>query len=303
MSTQPATGKTSLWAHPLMVPLGAGSLSGIFADTVTHPVCTIKARMMTRGAAQAAARASGGAAAETAAASLYAGLYKGIGAVLVGAAPAQSLYFGGMLLVQDFAKGGGAVTNFAAGIGAQMCGSIAWVPMEVIKEKMMIQGQFATKEHFSGSFDLARRVVAKEGIGGLYRGFMLQQVTYGPFNAFGVMLYNEFKPMVPSSIMEEHPVLGDLAASAAGYAIAAFVTTPFDVIKTRKQVQTSNPELFNYNGAFDILSKTVKNEGAGALFDGWMARVGWLAPRCSLAMTSFAYLAGVIADKAAAGEQ
>jgi len=212
MSTKP----DSIWAHPLMVPLGAGSVSGIIADTVTHPICTIKARMMTRGAAQAAARAAGTAAAEGATASLYTGLYKGMGAVVVGAAPAQALYFSGMLMVQDYAEGGGALTNFAAGIGAQMCGSVAWVPMEVVKEKMMIQGQFATKEQFSGSFDLCRRVVAKEGVGGLYRGFVMQQVTYGPFNAFGVMLYNEFKPLVPAAFMEEYPKLGDLAASAAG---------------------------------------------------------------------------------------
>ena len=81
------------------------------------------------------------------------------------------------------------------------------------------------------------------------------------------------------------------------------MTTPFDVIKTRKQLQTSNPELFNYNGAFDILSKTVKNEGFGALFDGWAARVGWLTPRCALAMTSFGWLAGLIKEQAEAGEQ
>ena len=288
----------NIWAHPLMVPLGAGSLSGIVADTVTHPICTIKARMMTLGAARAAA-AGGAPSAAVEGASLYRGLYRGLGAVLVGAAPAQSLYFGGMLMVQDYVgEGKGAFVNFCAGIAAQMCGSLAWVPMEVVKEKMMIQGQMQTKTQYSGSFDLAKRVVAKEGIGGLYRGYVMQQLTYGPFNALGIMLYNEAKPYVPESMKDT--TAGDLLASAAGYGAAAFVTNPFDVVKTRKQVQTSNPDVFKYNGSFDILKQTVQKEGALALFDGVAARVGWLTPRCALAMTSFEYLAGQIRLKAEA---
>ena len=126
----------------------------------------------------------------------------------------------------------------------------------------------------------------------------MQQLTYGPFNALGIMLYNEAKPYVPDSMKDT--TAGDLLASAAGYGAAAFVTNPFDVVKTRKQVQTSNPDVFKYNGSFDILKQTVQKEGALALFDGVAARVGWLTPRCALAMTSFEYLAGQIRLKAEA---
>ena len=62
-------------------------------------------------------------------------VYKGLGVVLLGAAPAQALYFGGMKGTQAM-LGDSSSANFAAGLAAQLTGSLTWVPMEVIKEKM-----------------------------------------------------------------------------------------------------------------------------------------------------------------------
>lgn len=69
------------------------------------------------------------------------GLYAGLGAVLAGAAPAQAMFFTGMKLGSNALEPfGPSVADFGSGICAQLCGSVFWVPMEVIKEKMMIQG-------------------------------------------------------------------------------------------------------------------------------------------------------------------
>ena len=54
---------------------------------------------------------------------------------------------------------------------AQLTGSVAWVPMEVIKEKMMIQGQVQTTKSYTGSFHMIKDVLAREGIRGCYRGY------------------------------------------------------------------------------------------------------------------------------------
>ena len=62
-----------------------------------------------------------------------AGLFAGLGVVLIGAAPAQALYFGGMTAVQQVYTPDSALGNFSAGFLAQLCGSISWVPMEVIQ--------------------------------------------------------------------------------------------------------------------------------------------------------------------------
>ena len=113
---------------------------------LTHPICTIKARMMSQGATKGI-QGSGTYVYK----SLLDGFghiiktegpaatYKGLGVVLIGAAPAQALFFSGMTAVQKAFTPKSDLANFSAGIMAQACGAVAWVPMEVIKEKMMIQ--------------------------------------------------------------------------------------------------------------------------------------------------------------------
>ena len=200
----------------------AGASAGAFADTLTHPMCTIKARLMSQGAATSV---EGGAEQV-----IYKGLfdgfkrivaaegplavYKGLGIVLIGAAPAQALFFAGMTAVQKVFSPKSDLANFGARMVAQTCGGLFWVPMEVVKEKMMIQGQIATKETYSGSFDLTRRVIAKEGIRGIYRGFVLQQLTYGPFNGLALVFYNRFKYMLPEDYQQS--VVGHGVASTFG---------------------------------------------------------------------------------------
>ena len=271
----------------------AGAGSGALADILTHPVCTIKARMMTQGAASASV--AGGEV------YVYKGLvdgfkhiartegalatYKGLGIVLIGAAPAQALFFTGMTAVQRTFSPKSDLANFGAGIAAQMCGSVSWVPMEVIKEKMMIQGSIKTQHTHSGSFSMLQKVLAQEGIRGIYRGFVLQQLTYGPFNGLAVLFYNRLKFSFPEE--QQDNTLVQLGCSSLGYGLAAAITNPFDVVKTRRQVQASNPELFNYKSGMDCASKILKHEGPLAFMDGLSGRIGWLLPRCAIAMTSF----------------
>ena len=71
--------------------------------------------------------------------------------------------------------------------------------------------------------------------------------------------------------------------------IASCVTSPLDLVKTRLQVQASNPAVFDYSGPFDALLKIVKKEGPKALFDGVGARIIWLTPRISLAVSLYSY--------------
>ena len=95
--------------------------------------------------------------------------YSGIGVVLMGAAPGQAMFFSGMSLgAAQFKKYTSEDNaNFLSGLSGQLFGSSFWVPMEVVKEKLMIQGQMKTKQAYSGSIDLISKVLKSEGMGGL----------------------------------------------------------------------------------------------------------------------------------------
>ena len=103
-----------------------------------------------------------------------------------------------------------------------------------------------------------------------------------------------------SSIRRRAVAAGNLVCSLAGYGLAGAVTNPFDVVKTRIQVAQSNPELFNYQGGHELIRgldaarQMLAKEGPLAFFAGISGRVGWLAPRCALAVTAFESIAGMI---------
>ena len=161
--------------------LFAGSVSGILADLITHPLSTVKTRLQCQGAANAESlhgqqykgffsgfrhivRSEGPSA-----------LYQGVGIVVASAAPGQALYFGGYETVRALTDKS-TLSNFAAGVCAQLCGSLAWVPMDVVKERLQIEGQLKTKENYSGSFNALQMIVKHEGVKGLYRAFWIHQV-------------------------------------------------------------------------------------------------------------------------------
>ena len=52
--------------------------------------------------------------------------------------------------------------------------------------------------------------------------------------------------------------------------------------------------MFKFNGAIDCAKQLVANEGVGAFFAGVSGRVGWLAPRCAIAVTAFEAIAKIL---------
>ena len=136
--------------------------------------------------------------------------------------------------------------NFVAGLGAQACASVAWVPIEVVKERMMIQNwkgggvarSLAQGGHtYRHSWAMVRSMVAREGVASLYRGYWLQQLTYGPFNGFSILFYERLKSTFPPS--QRDTLVVQLPCATVAYGVAAALTNPLDVVKTRRQVQSS----------------------------------------------------------------
>jgi hypothetical protein len=274
--------------------LVSGSISGAVADAITHPISTVKTRLQVQGAA--AAMGEGG----VAKMALYRGpvhatsaiiksegvfaLYTGLGAVLAAAAPGQALYFGGYEALKG-ALPQHPLSSFAAGVGAQLCGSIAWVPMDVVKERLQIQGSMTQlTARYQGSVGALRSIIASEGVLGLYRAYWIHQMTWAPFNGLYFMIYDGTKGFAQKRSLPEWP-----AAIVAGV-VASTVTNPMDLVKTRLQVARSNPELFDYTGTVDCATKIVRREGPAALMDGAGSRVLLLTPRLSIAVGTYEFV-------------
>mmetsp|Transcript_44256 Transcript_44256/g.87116 ORF Transcript_44256/g.87116 Transcript_44256/m.87116 type:complete len:261 (-) Transcript_44256:239-1021(-) len=220
-----------------------------------------------------------------------ASFYVGLGAVLASAAPAQALYFAGLETFKVVLPAHPA-SSFVAGVGAQLCGSVAWVPMDVIKERLQVQGAFkgdALSARYSGSAGALRAILKTEGVAGLYRAYWIHQMTWCPFNGLYFMIYDSSKAAIQSRGMSKQ---WESACAPLAGVVASFATNPMDLVKTRLQVAASNPALFDYTSSSDALVKIVRREGAAALMDGALSRVLLLTPRLSIAVLSYEYVKG-----------
>jgi len=280
----------------------AGSVSGICADLVTHPLSTVKTRLQCQGAT---AGLSGQASV------LYTGpisgmrhmirnegalsLYKGVGVVVAVAAPAQAMYFAGYELARSLLGKSGSST-FIAGVCAQLSASICWVPMDVIKERLQIEGQLKTGETYGSSWSAVKRIVKTEGFRGMYRAYGIHQFVWAPFNGIYFTCYESAKLYVKNNISKSD-VAANAAASLFAGITASAITSPLDLVKTRMQVMQSNPKMFPYNNSWDCFKQVLQKEGVRALWDGVDARIIWLTPRLSIAMVTYEWVKYALASR------
>jgi hypothetical protein len=269
--------------------VASGALSGIVADVVTHPLSTVKTRLQVQG--------SGGSAHGAVA---YRGvthafwqiattegpmaLYRGLGIVLVAATPGQALYFAGYELAKNkFGRGDSSIGNFMAGSCAQLCGSLAWVPMDVTKERLQVEGQVKVLNTYSGSFNAFASILKAEGLLGIYRAFPIHQMTWVPFHGVYFALYEKCKQLcVDAGYADEYDTLEPTAQICSTFTagmIASGITNPLDVLKTRLQVSRANPQMFPYNNSWVAFRHLLHHEGASALLNGTVARIVWFTPR------------------------
>ena len=98
------------------------------------------------------------------------------------------------------------------------------------------------------------------------------------------LLYKFFKKEKPDIVHTQTPKAGLVGM------FAAFLTTPFDVIKTRRQV-TQGAETRTARLLLDI----VQSEGLPALFSGVVPRVIKVAPACGILIGTYHYVQEAVA--------
>ena len=122
---------------------------------------------------------------------------------------------------------------------------IIQVPMDVIKERLQIEGQIKT-EILGGSFHAFKQIVKTEGLFGLYRAYWIHQLTWAPFNGLYFLCYEECRKFTQEYQLLPSGMINNFASGLFAGTIASVATSPLDLVKTRLQVQQSNPTVFNY---------------------------------------------------------
>jgi len=179
-----------------------------------------------------------------------------------------------------------------AGAGAGFCQVIATNPMELLK----IQGATMTDKIKSGELQAKipyTTLIRQLGFSGMYTGVLSTLARDVPFSFIYFPAYSQCKTWL---LRDTHSNLGvkALAAGAIAGTLAAAVTTPLDVVKTRVHANVK-PERLPLNAwlvreifAFRYHYRSiVVHEGYRALFKGIGPRCLIISPLFAITMTCY----------------
>ena len=235
----------------------SGAVAGFSVDIALFPVDTIKTRLQSK---HGFFRAGG-----------FHKLYSGIESVLLGSMPGASLFFFSYEASKNVLK-----TNLendayqfladmtAASIGETMA-CLVRVPVEVIKQRAQVNTQ-------SNSLNVFYQCVSEEGYRGLYRGYKSTVLREIPFSIIQFPLWEVFKQKFVKWKKSQISMWESGCCGFVAGGIAAAVTTPLDVAKTRIMLAKKQDSAAIGN-ILPTIFNIFKAEGLGALFSGIYPRV------------------------------
>ncbi|ORZ27755.1 mitochondrial carrier domain-containing protein [Lobosporangium transversale] len=309
---------------PYIDVLIAGGLGGTIADFIMHSVDTVKTRLQGQPSANppkynnmfhaysTILREEG----------VSRGLYSGVAPAMTGSLPGTTLYFGTYEYTKRTLTAAGCpdtLAHLAGGSIGDFFASFIYVPSEVLKTRMQLQGRYNNPSFISGynyknTLHALQMIVKYDGIGALYQGYRATLLRDVPFSALQFAFYEKFKVEGrrwegrEDGQMSLH--IETLCGAIAG-GMAGFLTTPLDVMKTLLQTQVKKPtasiptstavtttmttavaantitnaaaQQKYYVGIWDGLKWNLKHHGViGGLFRGVGPRVFWTSLQSAL---------------------
>lgn len=244
-------------------------------------------------------------------------LWRGLSPTLMMAIPANVIYFAGYDWLRTSTKSpiNGRVSDqyapLYAGSIARILAALVVSPVEMLRTRMQAT-QSQEKGVLRSTVVGLKEMVSNEGYRSLWRGLSLTLWRDVPFSAFywwGYEYGRERLHDIRDRAIPHDPAFGNrkrtrselshsavltdsFLAGAGSGAIAAFVTTPFDVGKTRQQTVMHDPkvrmkDLPENRTMPRFLYHIWCKDGASGLFKGWAARCLKVAPACAIMISSY----------------
>ncbi|KAL8146626.1 hypothetical protein AgCh_004381 [Apium graveolens] len=250
----------------------AGSVASSVEHMAMFPIDTLKTRMQVMGSSSSTSYSAPVINLRQSLSSILriegpAGLYRGIAAMGIGAGPAHAVYFSVYETFKKSLLAYGSPNNSAvhavSGVFATVASDAVITPMDVVKQRLQLKNSPYKAVHF------AAYEAAKKG---------LMELSL-------------------DSVADEETLLVHATAGAAAGGLAAAVTTPLDVVKTRLQCQviivTTLGELHRVSVdvigflVIQLVQSIVKKDGYVGLMRGWVPRMLFHAPAAAICWSTY----------------
>lgn len=224
-------------------------------------------------------------------------LWSGLSPSLVMALPSTTLYFTAydelkLAIEQDLPQSFlEPYVPLLAGSTSRAAAATLTSPLELIRTQM--QSRKSTR----GVVQSIKHEVGRNGILSLWRGLVPTLYRDVPFSGLYWLFYERTKIALRARLGIQAGIdnlfdewkLAFFSGSIAG-SIAAFVTTPFDVVKTRRQAVLSNRvQTKGKETTIFLLRRIIHQEGTSGLFSGLLPRLLKVSPACAIMISSYEF--------------
>ncbi|KAJ5861255.1 uncharacterized protein N7529_008565 [Penicillium soppii] len=248
-------------------------------------------------------------------------LWRGLSPTLMMGIPANVIYFAGYdwlrtddrSIIKQRVPAGYA--PLIAGSVARVAAAAATSPLEMFRTRLQATPGTGAN-HFKNTIQDLYHMTQAKGYSSLWRGFTLTMWRDVPFSGLYWWGYEEVKKVLiatrkqaqhlagPEEETTTQAFLDSFTSGAVSGSLAALVTTPFDVGKTRQQVfrhmddhvptgpppRTALPPGVLAPEQLSLpkfLMHIFREEGTAGLFRGWTARCLKVAPACAIMISTY----------------
>ncbi len=176
------------------------------------------------------------------------GLYGGVIPALIGSFGGTCIFFGTYEWSKRVMIDSGvpsSVAYLSAGLIADLAASPLYVPTEVIKTRLQLQGRhnnpyFISGYNYKSTFNAARTIARTEGFGALFFGYRATLYRDLPFSALQFTFYEKEREFAKWWVGSKDIGLSlEILTGATAGGMAGVLTCPLDVVKTRIQTQVT----------------------------------------------------------------
>ena len=240
-------------------------------------------------------------------------LFKGLGPNLVAVVPARAINFysygnGKRIISNTFNNGEEATwVHLCAAATAGVATGTATNPIWLVKTRLQLDKSNAERaglqatRRYKNALDCTMQTLQREGIRGLYRGLSasylgvsestLQWVLYERMKLF---LRTREKELVASGRAQttwdwvlRHG--GELGAAGSAKFLAALITYPHEVIRTRLRLAPLRDGHIKYTGIVQCFKTIWKEEGLVALYGGLIPHMLRVVPSAAITFGTYVY--------------
>jgi len=159
-------------------------------------------------------------------------------------------------------------------------------PLELIRTNLQSTPPSPNQPHTLRSvLSSIQNVVRRNSVFFLWRGLGPSLWRDVPFSGVYWASYEAWKGFYARR-GHEGAFVAFLSGASSGI-LAALMTSPFDVLKTRRQTLLMSESALSHTQSIPLLLRIIRTEGLGALYAGNLPRMAKIAPACGIMISCY----------------